>query len=379
LCWKFRRVWGPYIDGCPSRPLRSRKNIGFTAQISRGGSTPYTGVNPWLVVEGDSITAQSSIPSWIPYAVQTAATYGNTYEEPTGYNQATIGEFASQMVGEVNSVNAVKGDVVVLLAGTNDLAFSSQTPTQIYNNLRTMWRSYLDHGADYVVAVDVLPRDDQYWNSRDERNRVSLNNMINHFASDPVLAGYASRIRVVGDIGFNPDVDTVDHLHPNALGAALIGNAVGNVIGTLGGHPANEVELQHGFDAAYYLSHNPDVAAASHAAGGDSFVFALNHYNTYGWHEGRNPNAVFDTNGYLAAYADVAAAGMNPLTHYDTYGWHEGRDPSANFDTAGYLTHYTDVAAAHIDPMSQYIEYGAAQARSTFADGIFNLPKAGMF
>jgi hypothetical protein len=280
------------------------------------------------------------------------------------------------MVGEVNSVNAEHGDVVVLLAGTNDLAFSSQTPTQIYNNLRTMWRSYLDHGADYVVAVDVLPRNDQYWNSRDERNRVSLNNMINHFASDPVLAGYSSRIRVVGNIGFDPNVDTVDHLHPNALGAALIGNAVGNVLGTLGGHPANEVELQHGFDAAWYLSHYLDVAAASHSVGGDSFAYARWHYDTYGWHEGRNPNAVFDTNGYLAAYHDVAAANINPLTHYDQTGWHEGRDPSASFDTSMYVSHYSDVAAAHIDPMSQYIEYGAAQGRSTFGDGIFDAPKA---
>ena len=159
---------------------------------------PYTGVNPWLVVEGDSITAQSSIPSWIPYAVSTAANYGNHYEEPSGFNQAVIGELASQMVGEVNSVNAEHGDVVVLLAGTNDLAFSSQTPTQIYNNLKTMWKSYLDHGADDVVAVDVLPRNDQYWNSHDELNRIALNQMINNFASDPTLASYASRIRVVG-------------------------------------------------------------------------------------------------------------------------------------------------------------------------------------
>ena len=138
------------------------------------------------------------------------------------------------------------------------------------------------------------------------------------------------------------------------------------------------MELQHGFDAAYYLANNPDVAAASHAAGGDSFAFALQHYNQYGWHEGRNPNAEFETKGYLAAYTDVAAANMNPLTHYDTYGWHEGRDPSANFDTLQYLAHYSDVKAAGIDPMSQYIEYGAAQGRSTFADGQFNLSASPM-
>ena len=70
------------------------------------------------------------------------------------------------------------------------------------------------------------------------------------------------------------------------------------------------------------------------------------HFNAFGWHEGRNPNAVFDTAGYLAHYADVAAAGINPLEHYEQFGWKEGRDPSASFDTLGYLAANPDVAAA---------------------------------
>jgi serralysin len=57
------------------------------------------------------------------------------------------------------------------------------------------------------------------------------------------------------------------------------------------------------------------------------------HFETTGWKEGRNPNADFDTKGYLAAYGDVAAAGVNPLDHYNQAGWKEGRGPSTNFDT----------------------------------------------
>jgi hypothetical protein len=67
----------------------------------------------------------------------------------------------------------------------------------------------------------------------------------------------------------------------------------------------------NGFDAQYYLMHNPDVAAAG--------VDPLAHFNANGWHEGRNPNAYFDTAGYLAHYADVAASGMN------NNGIYEGR------------------------------------------------------
>jgi len=45
----------------------------------------------------------------------------------------------------------------------------------------------------------------------------------------------------------------------------------------------------------------------------------------FGWHEGRDPSAGFDTTGYLAANPDVAAAGVNPLDHYLMFGVYEGR------------------------------------------------------
>ena len=134
---------------------------------------------------------------------------------------------------------------------------------------------------------------------------------------------------------------------------------------------AGDLATHSGFDAEYYLLSNGDVAKASLASGGDAFAFAYQHYETYGWHEGRNPNAVFDTKGYLATYNDVAAANIDPLSHYDQYGWHEGRDPSANFDTKAYGAAYADVKAAGLDPMLHYLQYGAVEGRSAFADEHF--------
>jgi len=80
---------------------------------------------------------------------------------------------------------------------------------------------------------------------------------------------------------------------------------------------------------------------------------------------------VFDTKGYLAAYADVRAAGVNPLTHYDTNGWREGRDPSVEFDTSAYLAAQTDVARAGIDPMQHFLQFGLVEGRPSYADGTF--------
>ncbi|GBU18698.1 MULTISPECIES: S8 family serine peptidase [Methylobacterium] len=108
-------------------------------------------------------------------------------------------------------------------------------------------------------------------------------------------------------------------------------------------------------DDVYYARTYADVYAAG--AGADA------HYADYGWHEGRNPNAFFDTRAYLAAYGDVKAANVDPLTHYDAQGWREGRDPSASFDTSLYLARNADVAAAGVDPLLHYLEYGQAEGR----------------
>ncbi len=109
------------------------------------------------------------------------------------------------------------------------------------------------------------------------------------------------------------------------------------------------------FDAAYYLARNPDVVAAG--------VDPLQHYLTFGWKEGRDPNAYFSTKWYLAQNPDVVAARVNPLQHFEIYGWREGRDPGPNFSVSKYLAAYPDVKAAGVDPLQQFLTAGRAQGR----------------
>jgi serralysin len=116
-------------------------------------------------------------------------------------------------------------------------------------------------------------------------------------------------------------------------------------------------------DDLFYYSGNHDVWSAK--------VDAEQHYDLFGWREGRDPNAWFDADGYLAAYADVKAAGVNPLDHYATFGWREGRDPSADFDTTAYLAANPDVAAAQVNPLLHYLHFGIAEGRQAFADGVW--------
>jgi hypothetical protein len=109
------------------------------------------------------------------------------------------------------------------------------------------------------------------------------------------------------------------------------------------------------FDATYYLQNNPDVLAA--VARGETT--AEQHFNTFGWKEGRNPNATFDVNFYLLDNLDVLAAGVNPLTHFIQFGAAEGRSPSesfvtsADFDTKTYAANNPDLAAAGVKTPAQ--------------------------
>lgn len=134
--------------------------------------------------------------------------------------------------------------------------------------------------------------------------------------------------------------------------------------------PSSEIAADNGFDPEFYLLENPDVAKAALGTS-NPISFAYHHYEEYGWREGRNPNAWFNVDGYLSAYPDVKAAGIDPLFHYDNWGWKEGRDPSSLFDTDSYLAHYGDVKNAGVNPLLHYLEYGAFEGRGTFGLGYF--------
>src|SRR5262249_18753926 len=99
-------------------------------------------------------------------------------------------------------------------------------------------------------------------------------------------------------------------------------------------------------DDLFYFANNKDVW--------DAGLDPETHFNSVGFHEGRDPNAFFSVSGYLGANPDVKAAGVNPLEHYHQSGFLEGRDPAANFDTTLYLLRNPDVAAAHVDPLQHY-------------------------
>jgi hypothetical protein len=71
----------------------------------------------------------------------------------------------------------------------------------------------------------------------------------------------------------------------------------------------------------------------------------------------------FDKEWYLAAYQDVANAGVDPVKHYLEHGWKEGRNPSSLFSTAYYLDHNPDIKEGGMNPLLHYIKFGQFEDR----------------
>ena len=97
------------------------------------------------------------------------------------------------------------------------------------------------------------------------------------------------------------------------------------------------------FDSDGYLRRYPDVAEAG--------IDPLEHYVAHGASEGRVPCEMFDTAYYLENNPDVASSGLNPFRHFCEFGWKEQRNPSPGFNMALYAATEMGAEAAQMNPL----------------------------
>lgn len=117
------------------------------------------------------------------------------------------------------------------------------------------------------------------------------------------------------------------------------------------------------FDCSFYVAQLRDQGLSFDEKLSSNSVAGCQHYMTFGWAFGINPNRYFDNRWYLTRYPDVQADGINPLWHYFAYGAAEGRDPGPLFSTDAYLMHHPDVAAQNANALSHYLLYGQKEGR----------------
>lgn len=169
-------------------------------------------------------------------------------------------------------------------------------------------------------------------------------------------------------------VNMIDDLRPESGESLqlLLFDPVGAQLGTTVAF-ASISDDDSRFDPAYYLEHNPDVAAAR--------IDPLTQYLRSGWAEGRDPNASVDlasVNGlnYIASHADLGGAfGPNKslgYQHFATAGMFEGR--YTTFNGLEYLASHPDlmnVFGANGDAgAAHYIQTGRFEGRTETFSGL---------
>ncbi|WP_156585590.1 hypothetical protein [Ensifer sp. Root31] len=121
------------------------------------------------------------------------------------------------------------------------------------------------------------------------------------------------------------------------------------------------------FDANYYLAMNPDIAAGWHAP-------AIEHYNQFGWKEGRRPNAYFDGNFYLQQNVDIKNGGLNPFEHWRGSGYAEGRSPHAGYQRFDARAQ-SDLAALN-EPLFANLQLDRIATMRSYARSTYNAIQA---
>ena len=123
------------------------------------------------------------------------------------------------------------------------------------------------------------------------------------------------------------------------------------------------------FDAHWYLSHNPDVAARG--------IDPIYHYVLEGARQGRDPGPAFNTKYYLANTPSLAQDEINPLVHYIQHGRVEGRAtlPASEATHAPRVTVSPEVATPHSSEVASTGHFNAVR-RIVYIAGEPNTPGA---
>jgi len=178
-------------------------------------------LNACAVLNGNSIDAGSSGPRWQFFAE--LMNDGRIYY-PYGSNVSVGGTITSQFAARTAAVLALAPELLTIGCATNDLTGTALTPDAIAANYRSMLTDYFNGGVRYVIIRAIMPRNDSVFLGLSESRKNDR--LLINAALFALSAEYGGRVKIlsVEDV-WNPDLHTVDGLHPNAAGAIVIGDA----------------------------------------------------------------------------------------------------------------------------------------------------------
>jgi cephalosporin-C deacetylase len=175
-----------------------------------------------VVFMGDSIT-----DGWIRLAPE-------FFQAKPYLDRGISGQTTPQMLVRFRQdVVNLKPKLVVILAGTNDIAGNTgpETPEMIQDNLASMVELAQANGIKVVLA-SITPSDDFWWNpgTKPANSIAEMNTRIKAYAAKNGLIYLDYYSPMVDDHGGMKREFTMDGVHPNPAGYALMGKLAENAI-----------------------------------------------------------------------------------------------------------------------------------------------------
>lgn len=200
--------------------------LALAAGSATGGTVvPVAQTITTLVYEGDSLTAPIS-EGRSNYYLTTNAFFSSA----TGYNVATGGDTAQNMVTEYESqgriyrpANAGGGGVFFIWAGINDILNNGRTASQVYNDLKTIWAKARADGYR-VVAFTLTPSTG--YSGATETTRLAVNTSIR---ADATLYDFL----IQPDVLFPDATNTAnypDGTHISTAASVTLGNNIDGIV-----------------------------------------------------------------------------------------------------------------------------------------------------
>jgi lysophospholipase L1-like esterase len=144
---------------------------------------------------------------------------GNRINPPGGQGPAAVLRLDRDVLGRAGATH------VIFFEGTNDIA-GGATAAQVIAGAQEIIDRVHDAGLT-IIGVTIIPRHNAAWTPAMTAFRNDVNAWIRNVADFDAVIDFDE---VVRDPGFpdliNPIYDLGDHIHPNPLGYAVMGNAI---------------------------------------------------------------------------------------------------------------------------------------------------------
>lgn len=213
----------PDIGAALGRVVSNDIRLRDWQQLNRYREANRTVRNAQVVFMGDSIT-----DSW-----QNTARFGNFFANKNYVDRGISGQTTPQMLVRLRpDVIDLKPKVVVILAGTNDIAGNTgpMTNEEIQGNLASMSELAHAHGIKVVLSsitpvsnYHVAPNGNPQTAARPVARIKAINDWMKKYAADhgDVYLDYYSAM--IDDKGLLKTELSTDDLHPTAAGYAIMG------------------------------------------------------------------------------------------------------------------------------------------------------------